>query len=79
MAKHKFIDETETVLYSCDSIRGLKDEIIKAIKLHLVYSRNGCVEHYINDVRTNRYTNNPKNGKASLSINKGDRIYFKSI
>jgi hypothetical protein len=77
--KHKFLDENENLLYSCESVHGLKEEIIKAIKSHLVWSRNACVDHYINDDLAQRYTNNPKNGLASLLICKGDKVYFKQI
>jgi len=77
--KHIFTDERDNEIYSCESVRGLNNEIIKTIKLHLIYSRNGCVDHYINGDFRQRYSNNPKNGKASLEIDKGDKIYFKSI
>lgn len=77
--KHKFLDENENLLYSCESVHGLKAEIIKAIKLYLVWSRNGCIYHYINGDLVQRYSNNPKNGLASLLICKGDKTYFKQI
>lgn len=77
--KHIFIDENDNILYSCESVRGLKDEIIKSIKLHLVYSRNGLIDHYINGDFIQRYSNNPKTGKACVQIDRGDKIYFKTI
>jgi hypothetical protein len=77
--KHIFTNENGDVLYSCEFIHGLKTEIKKSIKLHLVYSRNGYVFHYINDDLVQRYSNNPKNGKASLEVNKGTKTYFKPL
>lgn len=75
--KHRFINERDEV-YTCDTLKE-KAKIINSIKFHLLFSRNGCVDHYIDENFVCRYSNNPKTGKPCREIDRGNKTYYRSI
>ena len=88
MKNHYIISDTNGIVFSCVGFKPaeLKAAIIKHLKENPKDSVDHCKDFDKKDQRKyygheliNSYENNPKSGKPSKLIYKGDKTFYKSL